>query len=572
MNLRCAGPVNQIRRSDVHVKDLPLLGKRCAKLARIIGTIGTMASLGAALCLPASSAPPSTISIEVTPVRQQVFHGFGAMLANNCISWFLPAGGRADVPGSVASKVYDLIFNPNNPNSLNLTYFRTGMNADNYKMSPTANYDLYSALVKTGDADVLQAVKKRNPKIKIYVSIGTPPFWMKENGADYNAKDPTTWSVDAPTTNHLLATNQAAFAALVKSYCTNFQQYLGFPIDYLSLQNEPDTNVQYGCCIYPDSPAVDPKAATYAGVLKQLANQHLTTTKLWGPENTKCTDTSYFAQTAASGLVSNLATHDYGSTVADLPLNARHGLPVNMTETSFDEKSYKVNGTPNEAWMGGALANSFCKDVNDGQAASWFWLTCVGVNFPNSPEGTGENLIMASATSDPTSVYKYFDMSNIPTDHSLIALNNNKLYPASAGPYECQWKTDFGPDLVITSKYYVLRRLSQEITPGSVSLLTKTSPNYHAKTSGQDDVYSAAFKLPSGKLCLVIANQSTKTYAAALKVDQLTSFANSGFTVYYTSQDAAGKPVNDVSWTEDLQHGKNTTNIWPMSAYCYVQK
>jgi hypothetical protein len=135
-----------------------------------------------------------------------------------------------------------------------------------------------------------------------------------------------------------------------------------------------------------------------------------------------------------------------------------------------------------------------------------------------------------------------------------------------------QWKTDFGPDLVLTAKYYVLRRLSHEITPGSVSLLTKTSPNYHLKTGGQDDVYSAAFKLPSGKLCLVVANQSTKTYTANLKVDALASLADCGFTVYYTSQDANGKPLNDISWPEDLKHGQEATKIWPISVYCYVQK
>ena len=520
----------------------------------------------------AASASPTAVNIEVTQVHQQTFHGFGAMLANNDVSWFLPAGGRADVPGSVASKVYDLIFNPNDPNSLNLSYFRTGINTDLYKMSPTAPYDLISAVEKTGDADVIRAVKKRNPNIKIYVSIGTPPYWMKENGADYNRADPISWSVDAPTTNHLLNTNTTAFAALVRNYCTQFNQHFGFPIDALSLQNEPDTNVQYSCCIYPDSHDVDPHASTYAEILSDLANQHLpSSTQLWGPENTKCTNTSYFARTAASGLVSNIATHDYGSTVADLPMSARYGLPVNMTETSFLDSDYLVNGQPGEAEMGGALANSFCKDVNDGRAASWFWLTCVGVNFPHSQDDTGPNLIMATAESDPSSIYKCIDMSKFPTDHGLIALDDNKLYPASGGPYECQWMTDFGPKLVLTSKYYVLRRLSQEITPGSVSLLTTTNPSYHDTTNGQSDVYSAAFKLPSGKLCLVIANQGQKSYATTVKFDQLISKPDAGFTVYYTSQDGSGKPINDVSWTDDFKYGLEPTNIWPMSTFCYVE-
>jgi len=562
-NLRCIDAANTIKSATTKAKYWLLVK---------IVTIGAIATVAIMLRLPATFADPNALNIDVTSVRQQTFTGFGSMLSANAISWFLPAGGRADVPGSVASKVYDLIFNPNDPNSLNLSYFRQQINTDNYQMSPTAKYDFDSAMEKTGDADIIRAIKKRNPKIKIYMSVWTPPYWMKENGADANTSDPITWSVDAPTTNHLLASDETAFAALLKQYCVQFNQYFGFPIYALSFQNEPDTNVHYGCCIYPDSSSVDPKAATYMSMLADLVNQNIpSSTQLWGPENTKCTDTSYFDQVASSGLITNLATHDYGSQVSDLPLSVRNGLPVNMTETSFEQSSYLINGQPNQAWMGGALADSFCKDVNDGQAASWFWLTCVGVNFPNSPDDTGANLMLATATSDPNSVYKYFDMSKFPTDHGIIALDDNNLYPASAGPYECQWKTDFGPNLDLNSKYYVFRRLTQEITPGSVSLLTNTSPNYHDTANGQNDVYSAAFKLPSGKLCLVIANQSQKGYTANLKVDSLTALPHNGFTVYYTSQDTTGKPLNDVSWKEDLQYGTETTTIWPMSAYCYVQ-
>ena len=93
-------------------------------------------------------------------------------------------------------------------------------------------------------------------------------------------------------------------------------------------------------------------------------------------------------------------------------------------------------------------------------------------------------------------MYTYVDQTGLPVDHALIALNDNAKYPATGGPYETPYKSEFGTDWTLTSKYYAFRRLTQSILPGSISLLTKTSPGY-TSASSQDDVYSAAFLLPN---------------------------------------------------------------------------
>ena len=523
-----------------------------------------------------------SLSIEVTKTKQQKFQGFGASISNT-VGNFLPSGGRADKPGSTAAAIYTLLLTPNNPNSLNLSYLRLSLNADQYQKSAGAAYDFASSVVKTGQADVIKAAKSRNPKIKLYYSNWTPPFWMKENGADYettigSAAHPTTVSPDAATTNHLLASKQGDFATLLGKFCTDFKANFGYPIDALSLQNEPEVNVPYGSCLYPSKSDVDGNAATYTSMLTALRQaapfSSWSPPQLWGPEYGSTADPNYpnyIAAAADLGLLNALCVHSYGSIASGLPFDYhRNKLPVHMTEYSLydDDKNTQINGVVSQPLMAAKTVDEFCKDVNDGQVATWFWWSCVGTN--NVADGgkanTGQSLIIANRVSNPNSVYTYVDQSGLPVDHALIALNDNTKYPATGGPYETPYKSEFGTDWTLTSKYYAFRRLTQSVLPGSISLLTKTSPSYNSALY-QDDVYSAAFRLPSGKYCIVIANQSGKSYTINLKVDGLTTTPSTGLTAYYT---AAGS--NDVSWNDGLTHGAIKTTAWPYSVLCFVQK
>jgi O-glycosyl hydrolase len=543
------------------------------RLLMALATVAGMAALG---LLSVPRAYSQSISIEVTTTKQQKFQGFGAAISNT-IGDFLPSGGRADKAGSTAAAIYNLLLTPSSHNSLNLTYLRLSLNADQYQKSAGSAYDFASSVIKTGQADVIKAAKSRNPKIKIYYSNWTPPFWMKENGADYDVNigtttDPVTFSVDAKTTNHLLASQQGNYAALLGQFCTDFNAYFKFPVDALSFQNEPDVNVSYGSCLYPSNSGVDSKAATYATTLTALRQvppfSSWTLPQVWGPECTSAKNTDYIAAVTGLGLLNAVSTHSYGSGVGDLPAYDRNNLPVHMTEYSLTDSgpyASKVNGVVSQPQMAAQMADQFCKDVNDGQSASWFWWSCLGTDVAGvSKANTGECLIIANRVYNPNSVYTYVDQSGFPADHALIALNDNTKYPATGGPYETPYKSEFGTDWTLTSKYYAFRRLTQSVLPGSISLLTKTSPSY-TSASHQDDVYSAAFRLPSGKCCVIIANQSGTTHTVNLKVDGLTPTPYTGLTAYYT---AAGS--NDVSWHDTLTHGAMTTTAWPYSVTCYV--
>ena len=526
-------------------------------------------------CAFAQSVP--SLSVEVTTTTQPTFQGFGASISNT-VGDFLPSGGRADKPGTTAAAIYDLLLSPSSPNSLNLSYLRLSLNADQYQQSADSTYDFATSVVKTGQADVINAAKTRNPKIKIYYSNWTPPFWMKENGADYDttigsATNPVTFSPDATTTNHLLASQQANYATLLGHFCTDFNTYFKYPLDALSFQNEPDVNVPYGSCLYPSNSIVDSQAAPYTTMLTALRKvapfTNWSQPQIWGPECTSAKNTDYISAITGLGQMNAVCTHSYGGSVANLPLYSRNNLPVNMTEYSLydSDTNNQINGVVSQPLMAAKMVDQFCKDVNDGQAASWFWWNCLGTNVAGgSQANTGQSLIIANRVNNASSVYTYVDQSGLPADHALIALDDNTKYPAAGGPYETPYKSDFGTDWTLTSKYYAFRRLTQSVLPGSINMLTNTTPSYSSAGS-QDDVYSAAFQLPSGKYCIIIANQSGKQYTVNLKVDGLVSQPATGFTAYYT---AAG--CNDVSWNDGLTQGAITTTAWPYSVLCYVQK
>ena len=157
-------------------------------LARTTKGIGRLAGVVMVGILSSHSAFAQSVSIEVTKTKQQTFQGFGASISNT-VGDFLPSGGRADKAGSTAAALYDLLLSPDSANSLKLTYLRLSLNADQYQQSAGSAYDFASSVVKTGQADFIKAAKSRNPKIKLYYSNWTPPFWMKENGAGLRSHD-----------------------------------------------------------------------------------------------------------------------------------------------------------------------------------------------------------------------------------------------------------------------------------------------------------------------------------------------------------------------------------------------
>jgi hypothetical protein len=516
------------------------------------------------LCLGISrtARAQQNINITVTTTAQQSFDGFGISVGNP-IGYFLPSGGRKGTAGSVSAQVYDRLFKANDPNSVNLSFLRLPVMTSNYKYTASAVYDFNTAVEKTGEGDIIRAARARNGGLKVMFSSWTPPYWMKNNNADYNL-GPVTTDPNVSTTNRLKPTQYGNYATLLKTFCDNFNTKFGFYPHSLSLQNEPDTDVNYSSCIFTSD--------QYKGLLTAARNAFPWgyPTKLWGPELGGNQDSNYIGAVATAGLLDAVGQHSYNGDTGLILDWAKNNLKVNQTEFCPLNQPFYNNDQP---LIAAASINRFCKDANKGKVSSWFHWDALGIKLDDNPATSidfGQYLIVTNSSSNPNSVYKFIDQAGVATQ-GVWNLNNNTLYPANGSEYSPVYKRDFST-FQLTSQYYAFRRLTQAVTPGSVSRWTNVSPNYYQGSGSQDSVYAAGFKRPDGKYCLVIANQSqSATYNSTLKIDELAGTGWKGFNTYYTSIDGTG-PVNDVSWTTAFNNGQATPTLYPRAVYILVQQ
>ena len=122
---------------------------------------------------------------------------------------------------------------------------------------------------------IAKAAIKRNPELKIFATLYTPPPWMKTNNdaSGGGRKNPATLK---PGMDLELAEYVWAFL--------NHMNSRGVTIDYLSIANEPDwPHSQPGYCLTPDQNAE--LFATVANYLDQMAKTHpkIPKPKLVGP-------------------------------------------------------------------------------------------------------------------------------------------------------------------------------------------------------------------------------------------------------------------------------------------------
>jgi hypothetical protein len=534
-------------------------------LSHLLSVVVITSVCGLCLGMPDTAHAQQNIAITVTTTAQQSFDGFGISIGNP-IGEFLPKGGRKGTAGSVSAQIYDRLFQANNANSVNLSFLRLPVMASNYKYTAQAGYDFATAVEKTGEGDIIRAARARNGGLKIMFSSWTPPYYMKYNNADFNPDSNDSTDPNISTTNRLKTDQYTNYANLLKSFCDNFNTTFGFYPHALSLQNEPDTNVKYSSCVFTSD--------QYKGLLTAARNAFPWDlgypTKLWGPELGSNQDSGYIGAVATAGLLDAVSQHSYNGDTGLILDWAKNNLKVNQTEFCPLNKPFYNNDQP---LIAAASINRFCKDANKGKVSSWFHWDALGIKLKGNPAPSidfGQYLIVTNSSLNPDSVYNFVDQANVATQ-GVWNLNNNTLYPADGSEYSPVYKEDFST-FQLTSQYYAFRRLTQAVTPGSVSRWTTVSPNYYQGNGSQDSVYASGFKRPDGKYCLVIANQSqTVTFNSTLKIDALAGTGWKSFKTYYTSVDNTG-PVNDVSWIIRFNNGQTTATLYPRSVSILVQQ
>jgi len=449
--------------------------------------------------LPGAQRARAVDTIQISGTAYQKFDGFGASQAFDCVALSHMAPSEA-----TQNAYYDALFN-----DLNLSFFRVDLRSS---FSPASGaYDYTTAVQASGQDTVIKAVRARKPNIKLMYTAWSPPAYMKDNNSVVGG--------------HLLTSAYGSYAGYLAEFTRQFSVNESFPVDLLSLQNEPDLNVGYDCCIY------DP--ATYNTVLgyvspqvRSVASANGYTTKILGAEWSGSNSGSdpWFTTVTNVGTASapvpnpNLdysAMHSYWGTIGNLNATARGLMPV--YETEFSDLT---DGNTDSAPMAARTAAQFCMDFNYGNVGAWFWWW---MSWVAGSGNEGQSL-------------------------TLRAQDINETTP---------WTS-----YTLCKKYYAFKALTNVFLPGSVGRKATVSTG----TTGQ--LQAAAALGPYGLFELAAVNASTSNHPAVqLTVTELAGTGNVNFTRILV--DASN---NYSTSTVTFVNGVYTENL-PASTSCfYVQQ
>ena len=156
--------------------------------------------------------------------------------------------------------------------------------------------------------EVDAAMQANGERLKVISSIWTPPSWMKQNNSPTGGKKPKKFKDG----NQLRKGMEPELAEWLSTYCTIFQQEVGFPLYALSLQNEPYFSMTYSSCVYDGK--------QYANALKHVGQRFAKDghdTLLFGPEHVRSVQRMQFytkhifKDKNSAKYLSALANHGY---------------------------------------------------------------------------------------------------------------------------------------------------------------------------------------------------------------------------------------------------------------------
>lgn len=218
--------------------------------------------------------------------------------------------------------------------------------------------------------EIAAAAKKRNPKMKLYAVLYTPPPWMKTNN-------------DASGGGKAKATFKPGLELEIGEYIWAFLDHMqkrGQPIDYLSIANEPDWgHDQPSYFLSTDQhTTLFVKIADY---LDEMARRHpeVPSPKLVAPNMLSAVDTANHSLpallAAASDQVDVVGNHDYdrrGHRWAKMRAVAGN-KPLWMTECCFNgvDKSPGLINSAGEFWL--YMTEAFNEGVNVWMAYDWVY-------------------------------------------------------------------------------------------------------------------------------------------------------------------------------------------------------
>jgi glucosylceramidase len=320
---------------------------------------------------------------------------------------------------------------------------------------------------------LLRRARQLNPKLTIMGTPWSPPAWMKTGDSLVGGRlrdDPAVYRAYA---RYLVAFVRAYAAA-------------GVPIDYLSVQNEPQNRLPSG---YPGT--------------DMPVRQQLKVIEALGPLLRAASP-----RTRILAYDHNWATHP--NDVANTP-------PGESPETDYP---YQVLGSPAARWIAGTAYHCYFGDpgaqtaLHDAYPHKGIWFTeCSGSHGPSDPPAQifrdtlvwhARNIVIGTTRNWARSVVTW----NIALDET-------------GGPHNGGCDTCTAPVTVhadgsytTAAEYYTIGHLAKFVRPGAVRIASTS----FGTTGWNGQIMDVAFRNPDGSTALVVHNENDdpRTFAVAV--------------------------------------------------------
>ncbi|MDQ2583984.1 discoidin domain-containing protein [Saccharothrix yanglingensis] len=324
---------------------------------------------------------------------------------------------------------------------------------------------------------LLREAKRLNPRLKVMATPWSPPAWMKTTDSLVGGRlqdDPRVYDAYA---RYLVKFVQAYTAA-------------GVPIDFLSVQNEPQNRT-------PDAyPGTDMPVAQQLRVVEAL-----------GPKLRSASP-----RTAILGYDHNWATH---------PNDAANTPPGASPETDYP---YRLLSSRAARWIAGTAYHCYYGDPG-AQAALHDAFPDKGIWFTECSGSKGAQDPPAKVFRDTLTWHARNVVLGTTRNWARSAVNWNIALDSTGGPHNggcatCTGLVTVQPDGSVTTdaEYYTIGHLSKFVKPGAKRIASTS----FGTTGWNGQVMDVAFRNPDGSTALVVHNENDDPRTFAVEVGERT--------------------------------------------------
>jgi glucosylceramidase len=477
---------------------------------RFFVVLGAVAALTAAVVPPASASAdrggPAARVWVTTPDRAELMHdrgtvAFGPGPSDQLTITVDPSrtyqrmdGFGASITDSSAAVLYRLdpaereramrsLFDPER--GIGVSALRQPIGSSDFTDEPHYTYDD----VPAGQTDfalahfsiahdraqilpLLRRAKALNPRLTVIATPWSPPAWMKTNDSLIGGR---------------LKDDPRIYAAYARYFVKFVQAYraAGVPVDYLTVQNEPQNRT--------------PNA--YPG-MDLPVRQEVKLIEAVGPA------------LRAAGLRTKILAYDHNWSTH--PDDIANTPPGESPETDYP---YEVLDSPAARWVAGTAYHCYSGEpsaqtaLHDAHPDKGIWFTeCSGSHGPTDPP---EKFFRDTLT---------FHARNITIgttrNWAKTAITWNLALDPSGGPHNggCDTCTGLitvdGGTFTTNAEYYTIGHLSKFVKPGAVRIASTS----FGTTGWNGQIMDVAFRNPDGSTALVVHNENDdpRTFAVAV--------------------------------------------------------